>query len=214
MKAVIFDLDGLLIDTEIYWTEADNQILAREGYKLTPELIRKRLGVGALSAVTMYHDSLSFKYPFEDFVKERRNITFSLMDKKIPVMDGAPEFIENCFRKGLKLAIATTAPHRPRMGKILEALNASRYISIFVTGDDVERQKPSPDIYLHTAEKLRVDPQDCLVLEDAPGGVEAGKSAGMVVYGVNSDSSIRDHLQKSGADRVFNSLSEIDINNL
>lgn len=214
MKAVIFDLDGLLIDTEIYWTEADNQILAREGYRLTPELIRKRLGIGARGAVEIYHQAFPFKYPFEDFIKERRAIAFGLMDEKIPVMEGAPEFIKSCFKKGLKTAVATTAPHEERMSKILHALRASKHISVFVTGSEVERQKPSPDIYLLTAKKLRVNPRDCLVLEDAPGGVEAGKAAGMVVYGVNSDSSIRDHLQKSGADRVFNSLSEIDINKI
>lgn len=213
-KAVIFDLDGLLLDTEPYWTKADNEILAREGFKLTPELIRKRLGIGAMAAVEMYHDAFPFKYPFEDFVRERREITFGLIDKRIPVMERAPEFVKKCFEKGLNLAIATTAPHEERMSKILHALRASKYISVFVTGTEVERQKPSPDIYLHTAKKLGVDPQECLVIEDAPGGVEAGKAAGMVVYGVNADSSTRDHLQSSGANKIFSSLSEIDINKI
>lgn len=210
-KAVIFDLDGLLIDTEPYWTEADNTILGREGYCLTPELIRNRLGSSALGAVKMYHDSFPFKYPFDKFVKERREITFRLMDKKILPMPGAIELIRACFNKGYKLAIATTAPHKPRMSKILNALEATDYISEFVTGKEVQNQKPSPDIFLLTAKKLGVNSSDCLVIEDAPSGITAAKSAGMVAYGVNSDSETMNALKEKGADKVFKSLLEIDL---
>ncbi|MEK9176366.1 MAG: HAD family phosphatase [Patescibacteria group bacterium] len=211
MKAVIFDLDGLLLDTEPYWTEADNQILAREGYKLTPELIRKRLGIGALNTVSLYHETFPFKYSFEEFAKERRDIVFNMMDQGIPVMDGATELIDECFKKGFKIAIATTAPHRARMSKILDALKASKYITVFVTGREVERQKPFPDIFLLAAKELNMDPKDCLVLEDASSGIEAAKAANMLAYGVNLDEETRRYLKKKGADKVFSSLTEVGL---
>ena len=168
----------------------------------------------AKMSVKMYHEAFPFKYPFGDFIKERRGIVFGMMDQKIPVMEGAAEFIEQCFGLGLNLAIATSAPHRPRMPKILRALNASDYISVFVTGDEIKRQKPFPDIFLLTAEKLGVNPQECLVLEDAPAGVEAGKAARMRTFGVNEDEATRRALRDSGADEVFSSLAEINMNKL
>ena len=214
IKAVIFDLDGLLIDTEPYWTWADNKILGREGYSLTPDLIQKRLGRGATGALEIYHKKFPFKYSFKDFIIERRQMAFKLMDKKIPVMVGAKEILKKCFDRGLKLGIATSGPHRQRMPKILQALDASDYISVFVTGNEVQAQKPLPDIFLLTSKKLGVKPGNCLVLEDAPAGIQAAKAAGMKAFGVNKDNDTRKALKNSGADEVFTSLSEIDINKL
>jgi len=85
------------------------------------------------------------------------------------------------------------------------------YFSVLVSGDDVPKSKPAPDIYLRTAELLHVAPEQCLVLEDAPNGVAAGKAAGMTVIGVNQDENMHKKLKEAKADEVVHTVEEIAV---
>lgn len=211
IKAVIFDLDGLLMDSEPLWGQVDYEMFEERGFKATEELFRKRLGTGNIRTVEIYKEEFPFKEGVEELVAEREKRFFKLLDKKIPPMAGVIELIEGLFAKGIKMAIATSGPHKERISRILVELGIDKFISKTVTGEELKRNKPEPDIFLLAAKKLEVNPEECLVFEDAPSGVEAGKAAGMEVYGVNRDEITLKMLKERGADRVFIKLSEVVI---
>lgn len=211
MKAVIFDLDGVLMDTEPLWEQVDLEMLGEKGFKPTEELFRRRLGTGNLRTVEIYKEEFDLKDSVQELAKEREKRFFVHLDKNIPPMEGALDLIKELSTKGIRMAIATSGPHKDRMQKILEQLGIKSFIEAIVTGDELERLKPSPDIFLLAAKKLNVDPKDCLVFEDAPNGVRAAKAAGMMAYGVSRDEETRKQLREKGADEVFSSLLEVKI---
>lgn len=211
IKAVIFDLDGLLIDSEPLWSQVDYEMFDERGFKPTEALFRKRLGTGNKRTVEIYKEEFNFKESVEELASEREKRFFKKLDQKIPPMSGASDLVKSFAKKNLKLAIATSGPHKNRMGRILNELGISDCISAIVTGEEIKRLKPAPDIFLAAAGKLDIEPEHCLVFEDAPSGVVSAKAAGMIAYGVNRDEITRKQLKEAGADEVYASLSEIEV---
>ncbi len=211
IKAVIFDLDGLLMDSEPLWGQVDFEMLGERGFKPTEELFRRRLGTGNKKTVEIYKEEFGLSDNVNAFAQERQERVFKLLDQHVPPMEGAETLVRSLADKEIKLAIATSGHHKERMQKILKELGISNFISAIVTGEELERLKPFPDIFLHAAGKLNVNSQDCLVFEDAPNGIEAAKAAGMMAYGVNRDEETRRQLKEKGADNVFSSLLEVKI---
>lgn len=213
VKAVIFDLDGFLMDSEPLWGQADTQMLEERGIIPTEETFRKRLGTGNTRTVEIYKEDFGLSDSIEDLAREREELFFRLLDQHIPPMEGEKDLAKSLVDKGIKLAIATSGPHRERKQRILDALGLASLISVFVTGEEVQKAKPDPEIFLTAAHRLGVDPADCLVFEDAPSGIEAAKAARMMAVGVNRDAETRSQLKEKGADEVFSSLPEINIVN-
>ena len=211
IKAVIFDLDGLLMDTEPLWGQVDYQMFEERGFKATEDLFRRRMGTGNKRTIEIYKEEFAFKESVKELVEERERRFFELLDQEIPPMTGVTELVESLAKKRIMMAIATSGPHKDRMQRILEELGISKYISAIVTGDEIQKLKPAPDIFFLAAKKLDVHPKYCLVFEDAPSGIEAAKAAGMMAYGVNRDEETRRQLKEKGADKVFSSLLEIKI---
>lgn len=211
IKTVIFDLDGLLINSEISWAEADKILLGKRGHTPTEELFVKRLGTGNKRTLEIYKEEFGMEDDLEKMTEERMELFYECLEKNLSLMDGAHDLITELFHKDKKLAIATSGSHRDKIEMILQKLKVDKFFSVVVTGQDVRHNKPAPDIFILAAEKLRNSPEESLVLEDAPNGVIAGKAAGMMVYAVNADKSIREELKRAGADQVFGSLSEITI---
>jgi HAD superfamily hydrolase (TIGR01509 family) len=211
IKAVIFDLDGLLIDSERFWDEADKVLLQRKGFTPTPELFLKRLGTGHLPTMQIYKDEFSMEESVESLSSDRLEIFYDILWKDLQLMEGARALIENLKKKQIALAIATGGHTQGNLARILKELNISSHFSSLVTGFEVKRQKPYPDIFLKAAEGLTIDPIDCLVFEDAPSGVQAAKTAGMIAWGINKDIRVKKALNEAGADGVFDSLSEVHI---
>ncbi len=209
IQAVIFDLDGLLIDSEIFWDEADTILLQKRGFKSTPELFLKRLGTGHKPTLQIYKDEFGIDEDIESLSIDRLNLFYDILWKNLQLMPGARELIHNLKKYNIPMAIATGGHTPEELVKILSKLSISSYFSALVTGSEVARQKPYPDIFLEAAKKLQVNPSHCLVFEDAPSGVRAGKAAGMIAWGVNKNQKAQEALQEAGADEVLASLSEI-----
>ena len=216
IKAVIFDLDGLLIDSEPYWQKADDLFLKSLGVKeYDPKWLRKQMyGRGQRECAEIYIKAFNLKETVDDLVSKRWNILYSFLMKDLKLMPGAEEILNLLFKSNLKIALATGGHLENKARQILKKLEVDRYFYLFVSGLDVGRSKPFPDIYLETAKRLSVDANECLVLEDAPNGVLSSKAANMVVYGVNADEKMRRELKKAGADRVYRSLSEIKMGDI
>lgn len=209
IKAVIFDLDGLLIDSERFWDEADTILLKKRGFTPTHKLFLKRLGTGHLPTMQIYKDEFSMEESVDSLSADRLEIFYDILWKDLQLMEGARTLIENLKNNNIALAIATGGHTQENLARILKELNISSHFSSLVTGSEVQRQKPYPDIFLKAAEGLTIDPADCLVFEDAPSGVQAAKTAGMIAWGVNKDIIAQKALHEAGADKVFASLLEV-----
>ena len=181
-RFAIFDLDGVLLDTEPLYTNATAQVAARFGKVYDWSVKRDCIGRGTLEAARIIVDALALPLSPEALVVERERVLTDLV-ARAPAMAGAESFTRALAARGVPLAIATSteAP--------LFAIKAARHrdwLSIFraaVCGDDprVARSKPAPDIFLAAAQDLGAPPAECLVFEDSPFGVEAARAAGMQV---------------------------------
>jgi beta-phosphoglucomutase len=210
MKAIIFDMDGLLIDSETtVWPKSISEFLLSKGISNSKEAIRKARGSGHRVTIGIFKKDLGLKGDDEELVSEMRSYFFKNFLQNPVLIDGVEEFLKMINEKEYLLAIATGSGPRNEVIELLSELRIKDYFEEIVTGDEITKGKPDPQIYLVTAKKLGINPVECLALEDAANGVLAGKAAGMRVFGVNKDEQARKELEDAGADEVFSSLLEI-----
>ena len=183
---ILFDMDGLLLDTEVLYTKAQQKILDRYGLKFTPEVKSLMMGRKAMEAAQVMIDHYGIKMDPEQFIRERNEI-LATMFPTCDLMPGVLRFLVHLKKHSVPMAIATsshkahfdlkTAKHRELFEKMF---------SHVVTGDDVTKSKPEPEIFIKAAEKFGsdIDPGKVLVFEDAPVGVEAANKANMNVIWV------------------------------
>lgn len=186
IEAVLFDMDGVLVDSEAYIRQAAMKMFEEKGYLLTAEDFLPFTGMGEnryLGGVAEKH-----KIPFE--LEKDKARTYELYAKlvrgRLKPLDGVHNFIGMCRNKGLKLAVASSAdPVKVNINLDEIGLERSLFLAI-VTGLDIEHKKPAPDIFLKAAQLLGADPGSCLVVEDAISGVTAGKAAGARVLALTT----------------------------
>lgn len=211
IKAVIFDMDGLLIDSETLWNKVDTVVMQKRGFTPTPELFLKRLGTGHKRTVEIYKEEAGIDEDTDKIIKERLDLFYGPLWEELQLMDGVRELVEALHKRQIILGIATGGHSEDKVIDILKRFNIYTYFSTVVSMKSVKKHKPHPDIFLLAAEKLEIHPSECLAVEDAPNGAKSAKSAGMLVYAVNKNKSVREKLDKAGADEVFTSLSEIEV---
>ncbi|MFH1832915.1 MAG: HAD family phosphatase [Candidatus Levyibacteriota bacterium] len=211
LRAVIFDLDGLLIDSEPAWATATRILLKKLGVDYHGELREQMIGRGQRECAEIYIKHYKLKESVEDFAQKRWKVLYSFLEKNLKLMPGAKNLIRELSANNLALALATAGHQKKKAKKILQKFFLGDFFKIIISGLDVPRGKPFPHIYFFCAQKLDVSPSQCLVLEDSPNGVIAGKRAGMTVYGVNKDRELREKMNDAGADKVFHSLTEIEL---
>ena len=195
IKAVIFDLDGSLVDSMWMWRAIDIEYLGRFGIPL-PEDLQSRIEGMSFSETAVYFKE-HFPIPDNiDQIKEDWNcMAWDKYANEVPLKPGIPEFLERCREEGIKLGIATSNS-RQLVENIAKVHNLRDYFSCIMTGCDVAHGKPSPDIYLAVAEGLDCPPSQCLVFEDIIPGIQAGKAAGMRVCAVEDAYSVNDRERK------------------
>ena len=184
-KAVIFDMDGSLVDSMWIWTEVDR--IYMEKYGLTePETFHKDIeGMSYVENARYFVDTFhTLGQTVEQVMQEWREMTVSLYAEKVFPKPGAVEFLDEMKRKGVRLGIATSNDRRIAQAA-LDARGLNAYFDSVCTSDEVSAGKPAPDMYLKVAGDLQVEPGDCLVFEDVPNGILAGKNAGMEVCAVD-----------------------------
>jgi HAD superfamily hydrolase (TIGR01509 family) len=209
-KAVIFDLDGLLVDSEPIWYKTWEAFRSKKGLKGSLPTIMTR-GRGIKENVLLWKEKLGLKGDTKQLMAEYRSIFLDLAEGKLKLMDGANEILAKLRINHIPIALASSGNVREELLEILKSLNILEFFDLVFSGDDVEKGKPAPDIYLETARELNVKPEDCLVFEDSVNGAIAGKKAGMTVFGVNKDKKVQKLLKETGVDKVFTSLAEIKL---
>lgn len=211
IRAVIFDVDGLLIDSEPYWEKADSDFFSKHNKKHTPEVNNKVRGMGHREIMEAWKEEYGFTGDTEALIAQRKALLYKHLLPEITLMKGAKELIEDLKKLNYPLAIATSGHGKEKVKELLDSLTIGDAFAVIVTADMVAKSKPAPDIYLKAASSLNISPVDCLVFEDAPNGVRAGKAAGMTVFAVNSDSRWRQPLEEAGADEVFTFLEKLSV---
>ncbi len=188
-KAVIFDLDGTLVDSMWMWKAIDIEYLGKFGISL-PESLQKDIEGMSFSETAVYFKE-TFQIPdsLEKIKADWNRMAYDKYTKEVFLKKGAKEFLDYCKVHGIKLGIATSNS-RELVDATLEALSIRDYFNCVMTACEVAKGKPAPDIYLAVAENLQVEPSRCLVFEDVTMGIMAGKNAGMEVCAVEDEFSM------------------------
>ena len=213
MRAIIFDFDGLILDTETPDFQAWKEVYQAYGLDLPINLWLTFVG-GTSETDFEPHEylekQLNSKVDREQIWVSRRKSYLEHLEG-LPVMPGVKELLDASRQRDLKLAVASSSPENWVSGH-LTRLGLSDYFDAIVTADDVEETKPNPALFLLAAEKLGVRPGDVIVLEDSPNGVHGAKRAGMFVVAVPNSITARADL--GAADLQLSSLAEITLDGL
>lgn len=183
IRAVIFDLDGTLVDSMWIWRDIDIEYLSRFGISLPPNLQSEIEGMSFSETAEYFKKRFQIPDSIEDMKKTWNQMAFEKYVNQVPLKNGAENFLKYCKENNIKLGIATSNSTE-LVGAVLKARNIDNYFDCVVTGCEVEKGKPSPDIYFEAAKRLDVLPGHCLVFEDVTAGITAGKCAGMKVCAI------------------------------
>lgn len=181
--AVIFDMDGVLVDGEPLHFEAINTLLAEEGRSLTLEQYKPYMGTKA-GWREMVHD-FDLRHPYDYYRPRYHELILQQYRCHSAALPGARELVLSLTGAGLPIAVASSSV-LPWVDACLERIDLLDVFDAIVTGSDVKEGKPHPEIYLLAASRLGVDPVDCLALEDAPAGIESAHNAGMECWAVRT----------------------------
>jgi beta-phosphoglucomutase len=207
-KAVIFDVDGVLVDSYQAHYESWQLACRERGLEMTQDQFVATFGRTSREIIV---DLWSRQVATPAAVAEldaRKEVLFrELLHRNFPHMDGAADLIQSLHQAGFRLAVGSSGPP-DNVNLVLEKLQRRACFHGIVTGPDVQRGKPNPQVFLLGAERVGVEPSCCVVIEDAPVGVAAAHAAGMKCIAIASTGRVRDSL--AAADLVIDSLRELD----
>lgn len=183
IKAVIFDVDGTLVDSMWIWKQVDIDFLARRNIDLPVDLQKDIEGMSYTGTAEYFKERFNLPDSVEEIKEEWRQMADDLYHSKIALKTGVKELLSVIKERGLKIGIATSNS-RELVATMTKTHGIEEYFQSIRTSCEVPRSKPFPDVYLKTAEDLGVEPKDCLVFEDTIAGATAAKAAGMRVIAV------------------------------
>lgn len=207
--AVIFDMDGVLVDGEPLHFETVNELLGREGKSITLDQYKPYMGTKTGWADMIAAFGLS--QPREYYSPIYRDLVLGRYRDRSEALPGALSVVTALRMSEQRLAVASSSI-RPWVEACLAKIGLGNAFEVLVTGSEVEKGKPDPEIYLLAAEKLGVDPKRCLAFEDAPAGIESAKRAGMTVWAVRTE--YTRGLSLPDPDREFETLADVDITDI
>ncbi|GLW64964.1 hydrolase [Actinomadura rubrobrunea] len=208
LRAVLFDMDGLLIDSERLWLEVEEEVVTWLGGTWGPEHQQRLLGGSLDKAVRYMLDLTGADVPPAEVRRRMLEGMAERLDACVPLMPGAKELLAELRDAGVPAALVSSS-HRRLIEPVLDAVGREHF-AVTVAGDEVTRTKPDPEPYLTAAARLGAEPRRCVVLEDSPSGLAAAEAAGCVTVAVPSLVPV----PPAPGRTVVSSLRELDLSRL
>ena len=209
IEAVIFDLDGTLIDSMWMWKQIDIDYLARHGHALPANLQDCIEGMSFSETAVYFKERFALSDPLDVIKDDWNRMAYDIYVNEVPLKPGVLAFLQYLKQQGIKTGIATSNS-KELLQAVLESLGIAEYFDELHTSCEVKRGKPAPDIYLLVADRLGAEPEKCLVFEDIMQGILAGKAAGMKVCAVQDAYSLKQEAEKrETADWFIDGFEEI-----
>ena len=186
LRGVIFDMDGVLVDSEPWIEKAARALFAEHGREIPDSLFRSFVGMG--EDLFLREVAAALHVEIDTAVAKRRlyELYLELTRGRLGPAQGAREFISRCREQGLRIAVASSADDMKVRGNLEELGLPADAFDAVVTGSQVARKKPAPDLFLEAARRLDIDPRDCLIIEDAVAGIAAAKIIGARCLGITT----------------------------
>lgn len=187
-KAVLFDLDGTLVDSMWMWKDIDMEYLGKYGITLPPELQEYIEGMSFSEVSAYFKEAFGIKESLEEIKSEWVSMAKYKYTHEVPLKPGALRFLKHLKEQGIPMGIATSNS-RDLLDAVLKSLEIAPYFDCCMTSCEAGAGKPAPDIYLKVAKILKTEPKDCLIFEDTPAGILAGNRAGIPVCAMADENS-------------------------
>lgn len=187
MRAVIFDFDGLMVDSEPLHYQSEKELFNSYGIEFPPTLFAKGEGLSVADTFEMYQKYLHFSIPTDELLKKKYEIFLSFVDKELTLMPGVMELLSFFDDRRILYAIGTSGTIEYVSRALAKFSLGKRFAGRVVTVDQVARGKPAPDVFVAAARTINTDPSMCLVLEDSENGVRAAIAAGMQMVHVSTN---------------------------
>jgi len=205
IAAVVFDLDGVLLDSEQVWDEAREQLAKERGGRWHPQAQRDMMGMSSTEWSRYMHERIGLPEPPEQINREVVERLSAIYREHLPVLPGARETVER-LAAHWPLGLASSS-NRELIDLALELLGVEHLFAATVSSEEVARGKPEPDVYLEAARRLGVDPAEAAAVEDSHNGILSAKSAGMRVVAIPNSHFPPDEAALAEADVVLDSLA-------
>lgn len=179
IDAIIFDMDGVLIDSERISFQCYKEVLKEYKYEIAEEFYVKFIGRNVDGIKLVMLEEYGSNFPFDEIYKKKSELAHKTTNENgVKIKAGVHELLDYLNKEKFKIAVATST-RRQRALELLEEAKIKEKVNSIVCGDQVKNSKPDPEIFLKAAEELDVDPKNCLVIEDSDAGIMAAHSAGM-----------------------------------
>lgn len=208
IKAILFDNDGVIVDSEPLHQQAEKQTMAEFGVQITEADFIDYVGIGAKKMFGDWIAKYNINIAVEVLIPAHEKNLIKIFQENVVPTPNVVKFIQQLVKENYLLAVASSSA-RALVEVGLKKYDLLRYFRAVVCGDEVEQTKPAPDIFLRAAEKLDVLPEHCLVIEDSNAGIRAAKAAGMQSAGYQNENSGKQDL--SLADVVIADFFELDL---
>jgi HAD superfamily hydrolase (TIGR01509 family) len=182
IEAVVFDLDGVLLDSEQVWDEVREELVKERGGRWHEQAQTEMMGMSSVEWSRYMHDELDLPEPPEEISAEVVRRLDEVYRKRLPLIDGAREAVERLAARW-PLGLASSS-NREVIDLVLDLSGLARYFRVTVSSEEVPRGKPAPDVYLEAARSLGVPPERCAAVEDSHNGIRSAKAAGMRVIAI------------------------------
>ena len=196
IKAVIFDMDGLMFDTERLNKDKMEEVLRLYGYKIHDEIFYKTIGISKYSAINEFISFYGSNFPYEEIFRKRRSIINDYIEKNgVPIKYGLVELINYLKDNKIKIIVATSS-YRKLANYLLSKANIINDVNFLVCGDDINKSKPAPDIFLKALDISNTKSYDAVVLEDSAMGIIAANRANIKAIAIPDIFPIKEEIKR------------------
>ena len=211
INTIIFDMDGLLIDSEPFWAQAEIEVFATVGIHLTHEQCEQTTGIRMAEVVQLRYD----RQPWDTKIHSLEHVENMILDRVIQLVqangqlcDGVAEFLNICHQQNITMAICSSSRLK-FINAVVDKFNLGHYFQVLYSGEYEPYAKPHPACYLNTIKKLGVTPEMCLVFEDSITGAIAGKASGAKTIAIPSIPSQKQHFQF--CHDIYDSMADVTL---